>query len=67
MEFRCSEAGAEDCDLAVFDVVYLAALVGMTQEEKEKLLVDVVGKMREGSILVVRSAQRLRKVLYAVC
>jgi nicotianamine synthase len=64
MRFLCSEAGA--CDLAEFEVVCLAALVGSTQEEKEVLLVNIVAKMREGAILVVRSAHGLRRVLYAV-
>ncbi len=67
MEFLCSEAGSEDCDLTDFDIVYLAALVGTRQEEKEKFLVDMVKKMKHGAILVVRSAHGLRKVLYPVC
>jgi nicotianamine synthase len=65
MHFLCAEAGS--CDLRDFDVVYLAALVGSTQVEKEELLKDVVAKMREGAILVIRSAHGLRRVLYAVC
>ncbi|PMD16938.1 nicotianamine synthase 3 [Hyaloscypha hepaticicola] len=64
MHFLCAEAGS--CDLRDFDVVYLAALVGSTQVEKEELLKDVVAKMREGAILVIRSAHGLRRVLYAV-
>jgi nicotianamine synthase len=64
MEFLCSDAGA--CDLTGFDVVYLAALIGSTQHEKEALLIDIVAKMRKGAILVVRSAHGLRRVLYAV-
>jgi nicotianamine synthase len=65
MHFLCAEAGS--CDLRDFDVVYLAALVGSTQAEKEELLKGVVGQMREGAILVIRSAHGLRRVLYAVC
>jgi nicotianamine synthase len=65
MQFLCAEAAS--CDLMDFDVVYLAALVGSTQGEKEELLKGVVGMMREGAILVVRSAHGLRRVLYAVC
>jgi nicotianamine synthase len=67
MEVKCSDAGSELCDLKDFDVVYLAALVGSSQEEKEGLLVGVVGRMREGAVLVVRSAWGLRRLLYAVC
>jgi nicotianamine synthase len=65
MHFLCAEAGS--CDLRDFDVVYLAALVGSTQVEKGELLKGVVANMREGAILVIRSAHGLRRVLYAVC
>ena len=65
MHFLCAEAAS--CDLRDFDVVYLAALVGSTQVEKEELLKGVVANMREGAILVIRSAHGLRRVLYAVC
>lgn len=66
MKFQCSPATSPDLDLSAFDVVYLAALVGSTQAEKEDLLESVVARMREGAYLVVRSAERLRRVLYAV-
>jgi len=66
MKFQCSPATAPELDLSGFDVVYLAALVGSTQAEKEDLLESVVARMREGAYLVVRSAERLRRVLYAV-
>jgi nicotianamine synthase len=65
MKFSWTEAGS--CDLRDFDVVYLAALVGSTQMEKEGVLIKVVERMREGAILVVRSAYGLRRMLYAVC
>lgn len=69
MEFLCSDAGnlGDEVDLKNFDVVYLAALVGGTQAEKEAVLVNVVERMREGALLVVRSADRLRTILYPVC
>jgi nicotianamine synthase len=66
MVFLCSDAGDEDYDLREFDVVYLAALVGCTQAEKDSLLVRVVVRMREGALLVVWSAWRLRRLLYPV-
>lgn len=66
MEFACEEAGANGRDLRGFDVVFLAALVGASQEEKEGVLMGMVGKMRGGAILVVRTAHGLRKLLYAV-
>jgi nicotianamine synthase len=64
MTFLLTEAGA--CDLREFDVVYLAALVGCGQQEKEKLLNLIVANMRDGATLVIRSAHGLRRVLYAV-
>jgi nicotianamine synthase len=66
MEFVCALAGAPTQSLEKFDVVYLAALVGATQEEKEELLVAVVAQMRDGALLVVRSANGLRTLLYPV-
>ncbi|CZS99626.1 related to nicotianamine synthase [Rhynchosporium graminicola] len=64
MSFLCSPADSPSLDLSNFDVVYLAALVGSTQTDKEALLESVVGRMREGAFLVVRSAERLRRLLY---
>ncbi|PQE07030.1 nicotianamine synthase protein [Rutstroemia sp. NJR-2017a BBW] len=59
MKFVDAEAGSNDVDLTEFDVVWLAALVGAGQKEKE-----VVGKMKKGSLLVMRGAWGLRGVLY---
>ena len=70
MEFVCAEAAAdsavsrEDQDLGEFDVVYLAALVGMSQAEKEGIILAVVRRMRKGALLVVRSSWGLRTCLY---
>jgi len=64
MEFSHSAAGEED--LNSFDVVFLAALVGNTQEEKECVLEGVVGRMRRGGLVVVRSARGCRGLLYPV-
>lgn len=66
MQFLCQEAGSSDLDLKHFDVVYLAALVGKTHEEKESVLVDIVRDMRVGSLLVIRTAHGLRTLLYPV-
>lgn len=66
MQFLCQEAGSAELDLRGFDVVYLAALVGMTQEDKESVLVEVVKGMRVGSLLAVRTAHGLRSLLYPV-
>jgi nicotianamine synthase len=66
MYFSCQEIGRSDLDLRSFDVVFLAALVGETQEEKEKLLISVVRSMREGALVVIRTAHGLRQLLYPV-
>jgi nicotianamine synthase len=67
MEFLCHEVGSAPLDLRVFDVVYLAALVGMTQVEKEICLIEVVKGMMEGALVVIRTAHGLRGLLYPVC
>ncbi|KAM7207633.1 Nicotianamine synthase domain containing protein [Naviculisporaceae sp. PSN 640] len=64
MEFLCAQAGSPEVDLREYDVVYLAALVGMSQEEKEEITLRVAETMRPGSLLVVRSAAGIRKCLY---
>lgn len=64
MEFRCAEAGSAIQDLRKFDVVYLAALVGTLQAEKEDLLIAVSSQMRPGSFIVVRTSWGLRSCLY---
>lgn len=66
MQFSCQAAGSSDLDLRRFDVVYLAALVGMTQEEKERVLTEIVRGMRVGSLLVIRTGHGLRSLLYPV-
>jgi nicotianamine synthase len=48
------------------DVVYLAALVGMSVREKTAILRSVASKLKGGSILVARSAHGLRRLLYPV-
>ncbi|TGO62649.1 hypothetical protein BCON_0018g00420 [Botryotinia convoluta] len=64
MKFITSLAGSNDLDLPSYDIVWLAALVGGSQEDKECILQNVVGKMRKGSLLVMRGAWGLRSVLY---
>jgi hypothetical protein len=66
MEFLCADAAGSSYDLWDFHIVYLAALVGSTQEEKEDVLVKVVEKMRPGAVLVMRSAERARRLMYPV-
>lgn len=66
MEFLCQKAGSSDLDLRQFDVIYLAALVGMNQEEKEDVLIDLVRRMSMGALVVIRTAHGLRNLLYPV-
>lgn len=37
-------------DLRDYDAVYFAILLGSTQEEKERLLLSVVSRMRKGAV-----------------
>lgn len=46
------------------DLVVLAALVGLDPEEKRAAVAAVADRMRPGALLVVRSAHRLRALLY---
>lgn len=73
MEFWCGDLGdatvSEDVKkqgLQEYDAVFLAALVGENQEAKERMIQKITSQMKEGSILVVRSAQGLRVLLYPV-
>jgi nicotianamine synthase len=66
MQFTCQEAESLKVELSNCDVVYLAALVGTTQKEKEAVLTSVVEKMQAGSLLVIRTAHSLRTLLYPV-
>ncbi|KAK4174246.1 putative nicotianamine synthase [Triangularia setosa] len=66
MEFICAEATSASTsrDLSEFDLVYMAALVGITQTDKEKIMLEVVSRMKKGTLLVVRSSWGLRSCLY---
>jgi nicotianamine synthase len=66
MEFLCTDANGQEYDLGDCDVVFLAALVGESQEEKEALLENVAKKMRSGALLLIRSADRQRILMYPV-
>lgn len=54
-------------NLRDFDVVYLASLLGITDEEKQDVISKTVKRMRQGALLVIRSAHSLRGLLYPVC
>lgn len=66
MNFRCMDAKSKTLELVEFDVVYLAALVGMNTQAKNDVVLDIVSKMRPGALLMLRSAHSLRGLLYPV-
>jgi hypothetical protein len=53
-------------NLRDYDVVYLAALVGCGQTDKELAVQRVVAEMREGALVVIRTSWGLRGLLYPV-
>jgi nicotianamine synthase len=54
-------------DWAAFQVVVLAALVGMDSAAKIEILASLRKKLAPGTLVVARSAEGLRGVLYPVC
>ncbi|KAF5749433.1 nicotianamine synthase-like [Tripterygium wilfordii] len=63
----------ETCDvidvkekLGEYDCIFLAALVGMSTEEKVKIIGHINKYMKEGGFLLVRSAKGARAFLYPV-
>ncbi|KAJ3283429.1 putative 26S proteasome regulatory subunit [Borealophlyctis nickersoniae] len=66
MTFQHANAATDAVDLTRFDVVYLAALVGLNAEEKRSVVERVAKGMRKGACVVVRSAWGVRGVLYPV-
>lgn len=66
MCFQCGGADSPDIDLRYFDIVYLAALVGNCSRHKHEIIANVVKRMKPGSLLVIRSAHSLRRLLYPV-
>ncbi|KAF3016814.1 hypothetical protein E8E14_010316 [Neopestalotiopsis sp. 37M] len=63
MRFQNAEAKSAS-GLGRFDVVFLAALVGVSPREKEDIVISVARRMKSGALMVVRSAHGLRTVLY---
>ncbi|XP_031250846.1 nicotianamine synthase 3-like [Pistacia vera] len=52
--------------LGEYDCIFLAALVGMSKEEKVKILGHIRKYMKDGGVLLVRSANGARAFLYPV-
>lgn len=51
-------------DLTSFDLVHFAALIGETERDKRDLLIAVAKSMRPGALIMLRSTDSLRTVLY---
>lgn len=51
-------------DLRDCDMVHFAALIGETEKDKRDLLVAVARAMRPGALIMLRSTDSLRQVLY---
>jgi nicotianamine synthase len=70
MSFSCEDISPDSLvtttDWSQFDVVFLAALVGMDTSSKIPILAHLARKLKPGTLLVARSAQGLRGVLYPV-
>jgi nicotianamine synthase len=68
MTFECEEVGSRESktNWGEFEVVFLAALVGEDSGCKMDILSTLVGKLTAGCVVVARSAQGLRSVLYPV-
>lgn len=65
MTFECEDA-EKVTSLRGFDVVWVGALVGSTEEEKATILKNIGARMLNGALMVVRSAYGLRTLLYPV-
>ena len=66
MCFHCVDAKSGSIGFQEFDVVYLAALVGMTTEAKHEIVVEISSRMRPGALLLIRSSHSLRSLIYPV-
>ncbi len=54
----------EFTDFAHFDVVVMAALVGLTPAAKQEIIAHLHAHMQPGQLLMVRSVRGLRRLLY---
>lgn len=66
MHFQRLDVMTDRCAMFDIDVVYLASLVGITNEEKQTAISNIVKQMRPGALFVIRSAHSLRGLLYPV-
>ncbi|EMS60265.1 putative nicotianamine synthase 2 [Triticum urartu] len=66
MSFHTADVADLAGELAKYDVVFLAALVGMAAEDKAKVIAHLGTHMADGAALVVRSAHGARGFLYPI-
>jgi nicotianamine synthase len=66
MSFHTSDVADLTHELRAYDVVFLAALVGMAAEEKADVIAHLGRHMTDGAALVVRSAHGARGFLYPI-
>ncbi|XP_057439051.1 nicotianamine synthase-like [Lotus japonicus] len=66
MVFHTSDILDVTKELEDYDVVYLAALVGMNKEEKNRIIDHLAKYMAPGAVLMLRSAHGARAFLYPV-
>lgn len=64
--FHTAEVADLTAELGAYDVVFLAALVGMTSGEKANAIAHLGKHMADGAVLVARSAHGARAFLYPV-
>ena len=66
MSFHTADVADLAGELGEYDVVFLAALVGMAAEDKAKVIAHLGAHMADGAALVVRSAHGARGFLYPI-
>nr|AMN87045.1 hypothetical protein [Paspalum vaginatum] len=66
MSFHTADVAALTDELGKYDVVFLAALVGMAAEDKANVIAHLGTHMADGAALVVRSAHGARGFLYPI-
>jgi nicotianamine synthase len=59
-------AGDDLADLSHCDAVYVASLIGNSDEDKIGVLRNTAARMRKGAVLVVRSSSGLSRLLWPV-
>lgn len=64
ISFTQADVATLSDDLQTCDLVHFAALIGDNADEKRDLIVSVAKKMRPGSLILIRSTDALRSLLY---